>query len=566
MDAYKIKDKKYLLPIIIALAIYVLFFVVLLSGIYRRYSNYIVMSGPNWQDTAMHLSIIESLAQGNFPPIAPYFSGQPLSYYYFSDFHSSIVNVMYSRFFPWVLVIMNPFFASTMFLCVYALSFSLTKNRFASIITAVGSLFFGSFGYINHLADLFQGKGGYFELLVNNAYHVNMSSGLQMVPMTDYFLQNRPMMIGLPAVVLVVFLLQLQLRDTKQKYSTRLIVLAGLVSSLLIKFQFFGFVVSCIFFCGYLVELILKRNFSRFIKSSLVFFTPSLILVLLSSFNKAGDRSVVQVVLDSFSWGAWERHPLYWFVNFSIVNLGVPLLLFLVFIPFAVFIKEVGKNVLLPIVVPTLFILAIPFSFKFTIYDYDMFKFFYYSIPFLYVFSIHALFVNDKTKRKHKLLLISFTSVLVVLFSSVTSVNMLIHAFLNKSEGYSLSENNVGLWIRENIPQKSVFITSPTVHSPVSDVAGRLRVLSYINWPYSHGFNRGLDNVFSRDSDIKKLYENSEDQGLVVKIMEKYNADYIYLGSNERSDFPQAKNGLESNGALTKVYDQEDIQIYKRVK
>jgi len=45
----------------------------------------------------------------------------------------------------------------------------------------------------------------------------------------------------------------------------------------------------------------------------------------------------------------------------------------------------------------------------------------------------------------------------------------------------------------------------------------------------------------------------------------KYDIDYIYLGSNEISDFPEAENRLESNKQLEKIYDEEDIKIFKKL-
>ena len=143
---------------------------------------------------------------------------------------------------------------------------------------------------------------------------------------------------------------------------------------------------------------------------------------------------------------------------------------------------------------------------------------------------------------------------------------MLIHAYLNKTQGYSSGQYLVGIWIRENTPQKSVFLTSPTVHNPVSDIAGRLRVLSYINWPYSHGFNTGADNVFSRLDDIKLFFNPSSSHSVKSVILDKYNINYIYIGEEERSDFPNAQNELESNSSFNKIYDQDNIQVYERVE
>jgi uncharacterized membrane protein len=83
--------------IFLGIIIYTSYCVAISPAIFQLHDGYFVMGGPNWQDTAMHLSIIQSLTQGNFPPQAPYFSGQPLTYYYFSDFHAAIVNTMFGR-------------------------------------------------------------------------------------------------------------------------------------------------------------------------------------------------------------------------------------------------------------------------------------------------------------------------------------------------------------------------------------------------------------------------------------------------------------------------------------
>ncbi len=51
--------------------VFIIFYLALKNAIFYRYENYYVMSADNWQDTALHLSIIESIKEGNFPPQAP---------------------------------------------------------------------------------------------------------------------------------------------------------------------------------------------------------------------------------------------------------------------------------------------------------------------------------------------------------------------------------------------------------------------------------------------------------------------------------------------------------------
>lgn len=556
--------RSYMPVLLTMIVVYVVFFVPLFAGIFKYHEGYYVMSGPNWQDTAMHQSIIESLSEGNFPPVAPYFSGEKLSYYYFADFHSAIVNRLYGNFFPWIIVVLNPYFASIFFVAVYSLTFSLTKNKLASIFSGLGSVFYGNLGFINLVKDVYLNNGGYLSLLTNNAYHIDIEAGLQMVPMADYFLQNRPMMIGLPVVVTITFLL---VESTKSKYGLKLLLIAGLLNASLVKFQFFGLVIGGIYFGGYLLHhmFIVKAGFKDFVSRLSLFTLPSILVVLVSSFGKAGERSLLQVVIDTFSWGPWQDQNAFWFSNFILLNFNVSILLFFFSVLFLMFNYKQHSKVLLHLVFPSVFIFIVPFVLNFTIYNYDMFKFFYYFIPFVYAIIFYCFFVAIKqTSLKQTLLKIFFLIVLTI--TSWTSVNMLIHAYLNKTQGYSKGQYLVGVWLRKNTPQKSVFLTSPTVHSPVSDIAGRLRILSYINWPYSHGFNTGVDNVFSRLDDTKRFFDASNSQSVKNEILDKYEIKYIYIGEEERSDFPNAQNELESNSSLNKIYDQDNIQIFERVE
>lgn len=549
---------------LISIIIYFTFFIPLAAGIFRFHEGYFVMSGPNWQDTAMHQSIIESLSEGNFPPVAPYFAGEKLSYYYFSDLHSAIVNRMFGHFFPWIIVILNPYFALTFFVAIYSLGFLITKKRIAAIISGLGAVYYGNLGFVDIFNDIYSKKEAYLELLKNNAYHINFDSGLQMVPMSDYFLQNRPMMVGLPVVAMVIFLL---IDSSGSKSSFKKILLAGFLNASLMKFQFFGLVIGVIFFGGYLLNDLIsnKLKFKKILLKALIFLIPSFLFVLASSFNRAGDRSMLKVVLDSFSWGPWQDHNVIWFLKFVLLNFNIAIIPFFISLVFLIVKYKIYKNIIHIIGFPLLLILIIPFVINFTIYSYDMFKFFYYFVPFVYIISTYYFFVVLKPNNLKRIFII-FMFMLTILLSSWTSVNMLIHAYINKTQGYSLGQYKVGLWIRNNTPQNSVFITSPTVHSPVSDIAGRLRILSYINWPHSHGFNTGQDNVFSRLDDINTFFKSASDEPSTSRIFNFYNIQYVYMGDEERSDFPNAQNELESNSLVKKIYDQDNIQIFERIK
>ena len=114
-----------------------------------------------------------------------------------------------------------------------------------------------------------------------------------------------------------------------------------------------------------------------------------------------------------------------------------------------------------------------------------------------------------------------------------------------------------------NTPKNSVFICLPGVHSPISDIGGRLRLLSYINWPYSHGFKSGEDNVFKRLSDIELFYNNINNEEVFRDIISKYKVNFVYFGPDEREKFPLAEGNLDRSLSVRMVYNSDNIKIYE---
>ena len=414
------------------------------------------------------------------------------------------------------------------------------------------AVMYGNLGFINLIKDLITKNTNYISIITLNPYNFTKNY-LQMTPIADYFLQNRPMMVGLPVFVLVILLL-LKSEKNKKNYSLK-IFLGGVLTASLLKFQLFGFVISWVFFGIYFgLNIFFKKiKFVEIFKYLLIFGAPSLIIGLILVSANIGSRSLIQVFLQSFSWGSWQKHDPLWFVYFLITNLGLGFIVFLI----AILSKKFRKDVrVLSIYLTSLILLVIPLIMKFTIYEFDMLKFYYYLIPLICI--ILACLYAKSTHKRFSI----WIFVVIALISSLSSVNMLVHSYLNKSEGYSYSDYEAGIWIQNNVPQKAVFVTMPTVHSAPSDIGGRLRIISYINWPYSHGFNVGEDNVFSRVKDVTHVYETG-DIGL-VKL--KYKAEYIFYGGDEQGQFPLAGKCFDQNKNLKLIYNQAGIKIYKIIK
>ena len=125
--------------------------------------------------------------------------------------------------------------------------------------------------------------------------------------------------------------------------------------------------------------------------------------------------------------------------------------------------------------------------------------------------------------------------------------------------GATTSEYNVGMWVRDNTPQGSVFLTYYDIHAPTSLVGGRLRVSSYINWPYGHGVP--VWDIFARQEAIDNAYNGTETQ--LESLVHQYNVSYVYVGSQELSNYPNCVTHFNSINWLTQVYEQSGQYVYQ---
>lgn len=550
--------KVHVSAIALSLGIFILFLVALYPAIFFRHQDYFVMSADNWQDTPMHLGIIQSISQGNFPPQAPYFSGHPLIYHYFTDFHTAILSTLVDTFMPRILILDNAFFVFAFSLAIYALGYYLTGSQRASLFAAFLGVFNGSFMFVRFLRDIAGVLGTpeaitqIKELLASGAYTMEFGKLMQLTPMADYFLQNRPMMVGLPAVVLASHLIFRGCREEEGKN----LLLAGLIVGMLGKFSSFGLGVSGLVAILAYFLFWRTKDFKKHSVRFLLFLVPIFFFSAITLTTPQGGRSLPSMILDGLAFGPWHKtKDIFWYLQFYFANFGIPFL-----IAASVFVRLVIKrgvektDLFLSSWLALMF--GIPHLLRFTIFEFDMLKFFYFMmIP---VAIMAGAFLSKIWQARVGPLLVT----LVLVVSSLTSLLTLGASFLNKNFAYSLDDYYAGLWIRENTPANSVFITLPTVHSAVSDIGGRLRVLSYINWPYSHGYNVGEDNVFSRRDDLEDLYQ-SDNAGRVLQTMQKYKAQYIFYGHQEKENYPSAEFLFDNVDYLQKAYSSDAIKIYE---
>jgi hypothetical protein len=501
------------------LLLFVVIFLVSLAvlgfSVWRGNQYGIILTGSNWQDTPLHYEIIESLNNGNFPPQNPNYVGTPLTYHYFVDFHTAIVEKMYG-YLPTLLPFLNALFIVVFALAIYALARSYGRKT-AFIATVVGVFGWG-LSYFGLFSALINGQ---FTPTHNYIFDYGGTFGLPSV--FDNLLQQRPMLVGLPAFALVLVLLR-NMDDKKR------ILLAGIVTGLVFQFH------NVAFFCCYVAFAVsVLFNFKHFNLSFLYFLVPTLLAL---PFILVGGPPLTVAVS-----GAWianfAKNPfIYYFVN-----LGVP---------FALAIASFFRRGHEELKVTLLILVLIPNVLLLTPNPWDMYKFFMFAwVP---IAVLAGVVLSKVWVRKWRIMVLG-----LVLLSVMTSASVVLYNVGTDFPAVNWSEYHAGLWVRDNTPQNSVFLTDTSIHAPTSMIGGRLRVSSYINWPYGHG--QPLDQVFQRESDIDSAYNGTETQ--LAMVVREYNVSYVYVGAEEVSNYPGCIAHFDGVRWLMQVYADGNLKIYR---
>jgi len=499
------------------LAILVLTFALSLAVLYRSVwfesDNGIVLTGSNWQDTPLHYEIIESINSGNFPPQMPYYSGEKMTYHYFVDFHTAILEKVYG-YLPQLLPFLNAVFIAVFALAIYSLARPNGKRAAAfSTIIATFGWGFSYFGFFSSLAN------GTFNIAQNYAYQYNGLFGLP--PIFDNLLQQRPILIGLPAFVFVLALLRNM--DNKQG-----VILAGIMTGFVFPFHAVSFI------CCYLAySAFLLLNIKSF-KTHYFYFLISAAVAL--PFLLSGGASVPIVIAPLWYVLFMKENP----ILFYFLNLGVPFLVSLVFI------KKVD-GVFLKLV--CLFLFLTPNLVSITPNPWDMYKYFIFAWIPLAVLSGAAL---SKIKKS--------VAFVLLLLSILTSANVILYNLGTNYTAANWNEYELGMWVRENTPERSVFLTYYSIHCPPVMIGGRLTVASYVNWAYGHGVP--WDEIKARCDDIDSAYTGNSDN--LMQIVNLYKVTHIYVGTDELRNFPGCAERFNAVKWLRPVYNGT-LRIYEVV-
>ena len=465
--------------------------VVLGVGMWRITPDGVSSGGSNWSDLGVHLSIAETLnSGGNFPPDVPYFSGVPLVYHWFADFHAAILAEAAGIFSVPAMVVQSAALAAALALLVFSLARRLLRGRSArraAVIAAVIVVFAGGLGWIRLIGDVMidplsadapQGAGDIAYLVSHNSYDNQWLTGWPYfrIPsvMGTGLLAHRATTAGLPILVAAVLLLVAGLPTKRQRAAgwrdqPWLIGLSGLLGALLAPFHFFLFPVVPLLALAWVVAggRLLDREAPR---NALAFLAPYLLAApfVVAPALQATGSGWLRVV------SGWPSAP---FADgpgavafFYLTNLGLPLVLALA----ALFVPRLPHRAFLAAWLIGLFV--IPNVVQVSVVDFDMNK--YFQAMWIAVGMLAAWLVRRwPLPAVAWVLLLSLPSPLLVATWTATS----------NLQVLSTSELAAAQWVSSNTPPDAVFVTDGWVNS-LTDAGGRRRLTTFAPYIANLGY------------------------------------------------------------------------------
>ena len=114
----------------------------------------------------------------------------------------------------------------------------------------------------------------------------------------------------------------------------------------------------------------------------------------------------------------------------------------------------------------------------------------------------------------------------------------------------NLEDYKFGLWISENTPKNSIFLSYPLTSNPISTIGGRQVFFGFNGWVYSHGLNLNRNEI--NENLLKNPYQYNK--------FKEYNIEYLML----RNNFEKI-NLTNNHQHLKKIYFNNRFTLFKIV-
>ncbi|MBU0974124.1 hypothetical protein KKD03_00275 [Patescibacteria group bacterium] len=558
------QHKKYLLLIFLTAGLY---FTRIFSKIIFFKNGDLYASHPNvWSDWALHITFTNTFAN---KPISewflyhPYFSGGRLTYPFLTNAISGLLiklgfSITQAMIWPSILFIL------LLLIGMYFLNFQILKSSKKSILAIFIFLTSAGPGFINFVKD----------------FYLNPNISNLTFPPIDYtrivkyqwlagnipiaiLVPQRAFLFGMTIGIWSLLLLMIAIQQKNSLSSRKLMIISGLLAGILPiahTHSFIAIVIISGFICISIVYKFIKisrRNkfemfaFKKFIKNILYFVTPAAILstILYFSFIHGGIQKIDFMKI-SFGWTS-EKNLMSWITMWwNIWGIMVPLAIYSIR-NLILKNKKSKKNISSTQYFYgffALFIISNIVTFQPTSWDNSkLFSWVYFGFSLLASHIIVELW-NKKSRK--------IVAIVLMIFLSTTGILELIRLQKFDRNTYLLSnleEIEFAQLVMRNTNTDDIFLTASDHNYPLQMWGSRSIVLGYKGWITNFGFG-----IEERSKDIIEIYQFPERS---LKLIKKYDINYIVIGEREKNEFIVNQKYFNENFPV--IFQKKDTNIYK---
>lgn len=550
---------------------------------YLQYTHYMrVGADGGWWvgqstygDLPMHMSFVTSLKNASFPPDYALFPGQRLSYPFLMDSLSTTL-YLFGFSLRWSMIVPGTLMMALCYMGVMILAREMTDGKKTIVLATLLFFLNGGLGFLYNfdLAGGTDGNGtltviervreileGYYTTPTNQPtpYNLRWSNVI-----ADLMIPQRTLLGGWCMVLPCFYLLYSAFAPSCRKPEDfmalpllrrknanggivrarereRMVVLLGIWGGALPLIHTHSFVALALCSLGMMIyDLIHDRErgallmwYALYGLIAMVISLPQLIGFTFGQvFQETGSgNGFIQFwpnwVNGYQSGGSFEFHDLY--LWFYVKNIGLPFLMLIL----ALFEKNPKHRRIFAGALPI--ILAVE-TIRFQPNIYDNNKLMY--LAWLLCCMIVADWCRQVWQRlkgmRGRGVLAAMTAVVLFLSAGLT----LWRECVSNYQAFSAGAVEAGEFARDETPEHTTWLTGTQHLNPIASIAGKNIVCGPDLWLYYHGLDTS-----ERKWDIERFLTDPENN---LDVLEKYDVDYIYVSSYERSSYLVDTEALEA--------------------
>src|SRR3989339_461457 len=513
----EVKKNPFIVGSLLVLGIFIVVF--FFKSIYVNENGIIAGNRLVWTDWPVHIAIISSFVQGNnFPPQNPLYAGQTISYPFFADFLSAVLQVLGASL-KTSLIIPGIILGISVIVLIYFLGIILTGSKKTAIVGLFIGIFWGGLGFLYFLQDLLTSSNFWQTLLFPpHEYTFYGEKNLWFFSfLYSELLPQRGFLFGLPMFLLGLIFLILGISRNKNSY----LLASGCLVAIMPFFHMHSYL-SFLFLISVLIPLTILTDLIQ--------------LPLFISLNLS------QTV--GLNWGWMKGHEnifLFWFKN---TGFFWPLFIFAIF---KIKLAPVARNVLIASVI--LFIL--PNIIRFAPWPYDNLKI------MTYWYLIGAFFVAESLLYFYK------KNDLGKIIATVLFITLIISGVIEVTRIFNTQKTKINLWSRNDIEladviiaktePRSLILTAAIHDHPVTALAGRKIIIGFPG----NAWSWGLADWSQRETDVHTMFK-----GGPSFLFNKYKVDYVLISPRERNFEPRLNEDYFAKN-FTFVSGGPDYKLYQ---